>query len=146
MGREWNGCQSAERALESVGVLLVEDEESTREFLGTTLRKVAPRLHFGVDGRSGLELFVQHREEIGVVLSDIHMPEMDGIEMARRILSQKPSVQVIFLSAHTEPGLLEEAMATGARGYLLKPVDFRKMFAEIGEAVDAYHQLGQGAS
>jgi len=70
------------------------------------------------DGREALEAVKQHRPH--VALLDIAMPEMNGIEVARRIQQKHPDVRVLLLSVHSNEEYVSEALASGAAGYVLK--------------------------
>ena len=84
------------------GILLVEDEEMARSSLSRMLSMKFPetRLYTAENGRSGLELFHSHRPQ--VVITDINMPQLSGIEMARAIRKESCQVQIVVLSAHSE--------------------------------------------
>ena len=113
-------------------MLIVEDQSETRSALREMLRKIYPllTLHDAPDGRAGLELFQQVRPEI--VMTDIKMPEKDGIRMAQEILKLAPRTQIIVITAHSDTNLLLESIRIGINHYLLKPIEDRNLL----EAVD----------
>lgn len=81
------------------------------------------------DGAEAVELYESERPDI--VLMDIRMPGIDGIEATRRVVSTDPEALVLMLTTFTEDELLFEALRAGARGYLLKDASG----SELAEAV-----------
>ncbi|GMB09145.1 LuxR family two component transcriptional regulator [Thermolongibacillus altinsuensis] len=75
----------------------------------------------GSDGEEALELVRQHRPD--VVLMDINMPNVNGVEATRRLIEAYPDTKVIILSIHDDENYVMHALQTGAMGYLLKEMD-----------------------
>lgn len=88
-------------------------------------------------GREALE--VARRELPDVVLMDVRMPDMDGLEATRKIKEERPRTAVIMLTMHDNPGYLRDAVRAGAAGYLLKDVS-------KDELVDAIRQVSSGGA
>jgi YesN/AraC family two-component response regulator len=130
-----NGSESAT----GLSILLVEDEEIARGSLGRMLAMKFPeaRLYTAENGRAGLELFREHLPQL--VITDINMPQLNGIEMAGQIRATHPDVKIIFLSAHSEAKFLRDAENIGIPHYVMKPVDRYELFTAIGSCLD---QLG----
>ena len=108
--------------MEPLKAVIAEDEQLTRTIIRARLEKLG---HLVVaeaaDGAQAIDAARTHKPD--VVIMDIKMPVMDGIEAARVILSESPCA-ILFLSSFNEQELLEEATETGALAYLMKP--FRK--------------------
>ncbi len=123
-------------------LLYVEDEADVRELVSGMLKKNYPglRLFVAGDGRSGLELFTQRQPEI--VITDIRMPVMDGLRMASAIRAQNPDTFIIAVTAHSDTDQLLNAIEIGFNHYVLKPVDYRKLFAVIDKC-RVLHRLKQ---
>lgn len=81
------------------------------------------------DGLEAVELAVKHRPE--VVVMDIGMPRLNGVEATRRALAEAPGVRILALSMHSERRFVLDALHAGASGYLLKD----SIFAELAEAI-----------
>ena len=120
-----------EHGIVESSLLYVEDEADVRELVSSMRLKYYPGLRLAVagDGRCGLELFRERRPEI--VITDIRMPVMDGLQMASAIRSLNPETFIIAVTAHSDPDQLVNAMEVGFNHYVLKPVDYRKLFVAI---------------
>ena len=113
-------------------ILIVDDERNTREGLGRYLKR-RHNVLLAEDGPTALELLKANA--IDVVLSDIRMPGMDGIELLRRIRELHPGVAVIMLTAYGDVETAVEAMRAGAADYLAKPVNFDDLSIRIEKAL-----------
>lgn len=102
-------------------VLIVEDDALTLNVMRNYLERQGLEVMTANNGKLGLELFRQNRPQI--VISDIRMPEMDGISMCRAIREIDAETHIILTTAHNESELLMEAIDLGAVKYVLKPVD-----------------------
>ena len=116
-----------------VSILLVEDEEVTLKLLANILGKKFPQLtiHSAVNGREGLGLFTEHLQD--VVITDINMPEMSGVQMIRSIRKLKPEAKVIVLTAGAVNADQEQAARKELEidHYILKPINFEGLFAAV---------------
>jgi len=101
-------------------VLVVEDYEPFRRFLSSKLNKIQD-VQLVDEVSNGLEA-VQKAEELkpDLVLLDIGLPKLNGIEAARRIRSLSPMSKIIFLSQESSADVVEVALNTGAQGYVIK--------------------------
>ena len=121
---------SDERALRLV---IADDQTAVREGLVTLLGLVAGLDVVGAarDGREAVALALRERPD--VVLMDLRMPVMDGVEATRRIRAQRPEVEIVVLSTHADDSSILDALRAGARGFLTKDAGR----AEIALAVRA---------
>ncbi len=103
-------------------VLLVDDEKDFVEMLSLRLKEVGERVTPAHSGRECLKILEE--ENIDVVILDIKMPGMDGIETLREIKKRFPIVEVIMLTGHGTTETAVEGMKLGAFDYLMKPADF----------------------
>jgi DNA-binding NarL/FixJ family response regulator len=105
-----------------IKVLIVDDQELIRESLSIVLGGEADFEIVGLaeQGKMAIELTKQLSPD--VVLMDIHMPLMNGVEATNQIKSQFPDVKVIILTTFEEIGTVRDALAAGAEGYLLKAI------------------------
>lgn len=108
-------------------VLIADDHRMVREGLRALL-EADPRLTVVGEadhGRRAVELAAELRPD--VVIMDVGMPELDGIEATRRILAEAPRVRVVILSMHAEKHFVAETLKAGARGYVLKDCAFDEL-------------------
>jgi len=113
-------------------VLLVDDEV---EFLDTLLKRMKKRDVNVVGARSGEEalgLLEQHL--VDVVVLDVKMPGMDGIQTLRELKRRHPMVEVIMLTGHASLEVAIEGMELGAFDYLMKPVDIDELLYKVEDA------------
>jgi DNA-binding NtrC family response regulator len=103
-------------------VLLVDDEKDFVEMLSLRLDEVGEKVTTVYSGKECLEAL--KKKEIDVVILDIKMPGMDGMETLREIKKRFPLVEVIMLTGHGSTETAVEGMKMGAFDYLLKPADF----------------------
>ncbi len=110
-------------------ILYVEDEDIIRKELGSFLQRFCETLYTAVDGKEGLELFEKYNPDI--IISDIKMPNINGIEMARAIKSVDEEKPIIFTTAHSESGYTLEAIDMQVDGYILKPIELKKLKTKL---------------
>jgi two-component system NtrC family response regulator len=115
-------------------VLLIDDEESLRRVVEYNLHEEGYRVITAVDGATGWGLF--QAETVDLVLTDVRMPEMDGVEVLTRIKAMQPDVPVIMLTAHGTINSAVEAMKLGAFDYLTKPFNREQLKAAVRKAFE----------
>ena len=102
-------------------LLLIDDEEPIRKILGLYLRSKGHEVHTAADGQTGLELFEQERPPI--VLTDIKMPEMDGLELLRTLKRVSPDTEVIMITGHGDMDLAIKSVKYEATDFVTKPIN-----------------------
>ena len=103
-------------------ILVIDDNPEIVDILVTCLRKEGYGVLGALTGDDGLRLITTSRPDL--VLLDITLPGMDGIEVLKRIRAINPTIRVIMVTASTDPLLAREALDLGARAYVDKPFDF----------------------
>ena len=114
-------------------VIVADDQALVREGL-MTLLDAAPGIQpiaAAVDGQEAIELCARHHPD--VVLMDLRMPRVDGVEATRQIRAADPKVEVVVLTTHADEASILDALRAGARGYLTKDAGI----AEISRAIQA---------
>ncbi len=120
----------------NIRILLVDDHEVMCEGLGALLRKQEHVEVIGraADGRAAVQMAVELSPD--VVVMDIGMPNLNGIDATRQLTSECPDVKVLVLSTHSDGSMIAKALKVGALGYILKD----SAFAELAEAINTVSQ------
>lgn len=130
---------SLKKYANKLSVLYVEDDTMIASMLMSVLEEFFEKVLYVEDGKKGLDAFAN--ESFDIVLSDISMPNMNGIEMARHMKIAKPKQKIIFSTAHSDSQLLLEAIKLNIDGYMLKPIDHRYFFELLEKvAQEVYNQ------
>jgi len=119
--------------LKSMTLLFVEDEDDLLEIISDTLTKLDANFLTAKNGKLALDIL--EKEKIDIVVTDINMPVMNGLELIRNINEKYSDLPVIIMSAHTENEYIKEAQKLGVKDYLIKPFDFIK-FIELVATMD----------
>jgi len=118
--------------VDATKVLLVDDEV---QFLQTLVKRLTKRKLLASFAGSGEEaLAALEKDPADVVVLDVKMPGMDGIDVLREIKSRHPLVEVIMLSGHANVEVAIEGMELGAFDYLMKPMDIDELLYKIQDA------------
>lgn len=118
-------------------MLVVEDEKDARDLLCSILNRKYPDmiLHVAENGVKGLEIFKEHLPEI--VITDISMPQMDGIQLAAEIKSLNPHTIIIAITAHTSAKSLLDSNKKGVNHYIQKPIIYSKLFVTLDTCISS---------
>ncbi len=114
------------RYLSKISALLVEDEEYLRESLSRILERRVGVLYQAANGKEGLELFIEKQPDI--IITDIRMPLLDGLEMSEQIKKLNPEVPILITTAHNDEEFFIKAIDTGIDKYIKKPVNRNSLF------------------
>ncbi len=116
-------------------ILLVDDEPAIRLTIGDVLTRAGHKVTLAADGEKALEQVNDRLFDL--VITDIRLPKLNGLELFRRIRGQAPETDVILMTAH---GAVEDAVAAlkaGAHDYLLKPFDLDEVIIRVGRLAEA---------
>jgi DNA-binding NtrC family response regulator len=113
-------------------VLLVDDETDFVETLVKRLRKRKLDVRAASSGQQALDMLSESPSD--VVVLDVKMPDMDGIETLRRIKKIAPSVEVVMLTGHANVEVAMQGMELGAFDYLMKPIDIDDLLYKLQDA------------
>ncbi|MCD6462916.1 MAG: response regulator [Thermotogae bacterium] len=116
-------------------LMVVEDDRSTREMIVRFLKQQNYEVIEACDGLEALEHVENH--DVDLVLMDVSIPHVDGIEVTRLIKQNHPSIIVIMLTAFSEEGILKEAAKAGADDFVMKPIDFNFLDTRIKLSLNA---------
>jgi DNA-binding NtrC family response regulator len=115
-------------------ILIVEDEPKMRRLLEISLGEEGHVLHTAPDAETGLKCF--QREEIDLVLTDLKLPGMNGLDFLREVKQWNPSVPIVVMTAFGSVETAVEAMKAGASDYVLKPFSMAEMKLVVRKELD----------
>ncbi|MHB8809234.1 MAG: sigma-54-dependent transcriptional regulator, partial [Desulfobulbaceae bacterium] len=127
-------------------ILIVDDEPSMREFLRILLEKDGHAVHTAATGTAAIDLVTSH--DFDLIISDIRMPGMNGLELLAETKKRRPELPVIMITAYASPDDAVKAMKEGAFDYITKPfkVEEIKRVIKSATARKAVEQNGVPAS
>lgn len=117
----------------NIKILFVEDEESIRQNAISYLKRLFEEVYEAKDAREALEIVKNKRPHI--IITDINMPKINGLEMIKKIREKDNSIKIIILSAYTNTEYLLDAVELGLEKYLVKPICHDKLFAVLSSCV-----------
>ncbi len=117
-------------------ILLVEDESIVREITGEVLVHAGYRVLESCNAREALEVASNHPGRIDVLLTDIVMPEMNGADLALRMLNHQPDLVTIFMSGYAEHQVLKKTQLASSI-HIQKPFTVHVLLSRISEALAA---------
>ena len=125
-----------------MSILVVDDCKDACETLRLIIKAKFPdiTIYMAGNGVIGLDLFRKYMPDI--VITDINMPEMDGIQMATKIKSVRNDARFIVITANTDEELLGKFNEIGYVDFIIKPIVFIRLFAAIGKC---FAELAQGS-
>ncbi len=115
-------------------ILLIDDEKSIRNVLKDILQHEGYRIEEAADGEQGLQKLAS--QPFDLVLCDIKMPKMDGLEVLQQIMQLQPDVPVIMISGHGTIETAVDAVKKGAFDFIAKPPDLNRLLITIRNALD----------
>jgi two-component system, OmpR family, response regulator len=127
--------------MNTMRVLIVDDEDDFRETIVKRLNARKIETEGAASGIRALEIL--HDRDVDVVVLDVKMPEMDGIETLRRIKKMKPETEVIMLTGHASVEFGLKGMQLGAFDYVMKPAPLNELLETIGQAYNKKRSMQQ---
>jgi len=116
-------------------ILIVDDSESIREVVSFTLENEGYNVLIAVDGKDALKYL--DGKAIDLIITDLHMPEMDGIELIKEV-RQMPTymrIPILFLTTESQANRKMEAKDAGATGWIIKPFVPAKLIAALNKVI-----------
>lgn len=117
--------------IEHITILYVEDDDITRENIAEFLRRKCHKLIVASNGEEGYDKFCEHKPN--VVITDIEMPKLNGIELATKIRKESKDTQIIIATAFTNPEYLLKAVNLHLVKYIIKPLSIIKINEALQE-------------
>ena len=126
--------------LKNITILYAEDEKDLREVTHQILKGFTKKQFVASDGKEGLELFKAHENEIDLIITDVNMPILNGLEMVKEIKKINFNIPIIVATAFSNKEYLLEAIDIGIDKYVLKPIDVAKLLQVMSQSL-LYHEL-----
>src|SRR5215831_6661550 len=125
-------------------ILVVDDEANLRRVLTAQLARDGYEVHAAPDGETGLSILREHH--IDLVITDLRMPRLDGMELLRQALRLDPELPIVILTAHGTVDNAVEALKTGAFDYITKPFDQAEVRTVVRKALRTRDLAGAEAT
>jgi CheY-like chemotaxis protein len=116
-------------------ILVIDDEEGIRRVTTNTLEKNHYRALEAKDGPEALALFAQQMDSIQLVITDLMLPYMDGLALARALTKMKPDIAIIASTGQGEQTSMSELQSLGVKNFLSKPYDSERLLRTVHEAL-----------
>ncbi len=117
-------------------ILLIDDEEDIREVMAVTLTDAGHTVRTAADGAAGIRLCSEAPPQI--VITDIRMPGMDGLQVLERLKAQHPDIEVIVATAFGEMDLAIRALQLDASDFITKPISSENLFLALQRAGERF--------
>jgi len=124
------------KILENITVLYAEDESIIQKGITETLNLFEIDVICAQDGQEGLSIFKSGEKKIDLILTDIKMPKLDGLEMIKKIREIDKDIPVIITTAHQETTYLMQSIELNISSYVLKPIDIYKLEECLIKAIE----------
>jgi diguanylate cyclase (GGDEF)-like protein len=126
--------------LKNITILYAEDEKDLREVTHQILKGFTKKQYVAQNGQEGLELFKAHEKEIDLIITDVNMPILNGLDMVKEIKKINLNIPIIVATAFSNKEYLLEAIDIGIDKYVLKPIDIAKLLQVMSQSL-IYHEL-----
>ncbi len=124
---------------EGAHILVVDDEGAIRYSVSKTLQRIGFEVHEAASGEDALEMMTKNEYE--VILTDIRMPGLTGVELLKRIKDQSPDAIVILMTGYASLGTAVESLRLGAHDYLIKPSSSQDIRQSVTRGVERARNL-----
>ncbi len=126
--------------LKNITILYAEDEKDLREVTHQILKGFTKKQYVAQNGQEGLELFKKYETEIDLIITDVNMPILNGLDMVKEIKKINLNIPIIVATAFSNKEYLLEAIDIGVDKYVLKPIDIAKLLQVMSQSL-VYHEL-----
>jgi two-component system cell cycle sensor histidine kinase/response regulator CckA len=126
-------------------ILLVEDEAVVRQVTRAVLEQAGYRVLECNGPEEALRVGSEHRGHIGLLLSDVVMPGMNGHELALRLQSLRPGLRIVFMSGYADRDVLHKVMEEGMTNYIQKPFTINILLSRVAAALRTRAEVSEAA-
>jgi PAS domain S-box-containing protein len=117
-------------------ILVVEDDEGVRNFVGTALKDLGYTVYEAINGKKALEILNQNGMKIDLIITDLIMPEMNGKDLAIEVERILPEIKVLFTSGYTEDSIVSSGSLERGIDFLQKPYSIQTLAKKVREVLD----------
>jgi len=130
---------SLKEKAKNISLLYVEDEEHLRNTTASMLSKLFQNVAVAVDGKDGLDKYLHNKYDI--VITDISMPNMNGLELISNIRKHNLQQEIIIMSAHTESEYTNQGETADLIDYIYKPVEINQLLEVLNNSINRLNML-----
>jgi len=116
---------------QNLKLLYVEDNQESRDSTMMVFEEFFNNVTIALNGEDGLEKF--ENNEIDIIITDVNMPKMNGLDMVKYIREKNKDIPILILSAYNESGYFIDSIKVGVEGYLLKPIDLEQFLSVLNK-------------
>ena len=120
--------------LKQITVLYIEDDSHIRNSMETLFKKMFKNIIIGINGEDGYKKFIENQSLIDIIISDISMPILNGIEMTALVREIDPYIPIIFTTAHSDAEFFLEAINHNIFHYAIKPINLKQLMIAVQDA------------
>lgn len=117
--------------LKDLNFLFVEDEETIQKFTSRFLDKIVNKIFVASNGEEGYNLYLKNQDKIDIIITDIHMPIMNGLDMIEKIREYSKDIPVIITTAYNETDFLKRSVQLNVSSYVIKPIDLEQLLNSL---------------
>jgi len=117
-------------------ILIVEDDSGVRQLVSTVLRSAGYQVLECGNGKEALKMFRENEHRVGLVLTDLVMPQMSGVEMAEKLRAMNPLMRIIFMSGYADDAVLRHVHVEAGTPFIQKPFSAAKLLEMVREVLN----------
>lgn len=124
-------------------ILVVDDEADVRDVIKLQLEQKGLNVLEAVDGQNAIDILKSGDNMVncGVILCDIRMPKVNGVECIQFIREQAPGIPIVVITGYPDTELASDLLKKGVKDYLVKPVEKEKLLAVVGDLISAGKEI-----
>jgi PAS domain S-box-containing protein len=125
--------------LKTITILYIEDEDVIREQAVKAYKKLFKNIFVAEDAQKGFKIFKEHKDEIDVIITDINMPNLTGLQLAKQV-REISLIPIIITTAYTDTEYMLDAINIGIKKYVTKPITLNGIIQDIEQVVTQYRK------
>jgi len=124
-------------------ILVVDDEADVRDVIKLQLEQKGLNVLEAVDGQNAIDTLKSgdNMVNVGVILCDIRMPKVNGVECIQYLREQAPGIPIVVITGYPDTELASDLLKKGVKDYLVKPVEKEKLLAVVGDLISSGKEI-----